>query len=66
MVYRAFLQVDQAAPSDQGILRHLGERGEDANLDRRIGLCVGRYHPEAAQIGRLPLHIDAGIFGDSI
>jgi hypothetical protein len=63
---RALLQVDQAAPSNQGILRHLGERGEGANLDRRVSLCAGRHHPEAAQAGRLPLHIDAGVFGDSI
>jgi hypothetical protein len=48
------------------IKQHLGERGEDANLDRRVGLCVGRHRPEAAQAGRLPLHIDAGVFGDSI
>ena len=27
------LQVDQAASSDQAVLRHVGERGEDADLD---------------------------------
>jgi hypothetical protein len=44
----------------------LGERGEDTNLDRRLGLRAGCHHPEAAEAGRLPLHIDAGVFGDSI
>jgi hypothetical protein len=63
---RAFLQVDQTAPPDQGILRNLGKRREDTNLDRRVGLRAGRHHPEAAEAGRLPLHIDAGVFGDSI
>ena len=29
------LQVDQAASSDQAVLRHVGERGEDADLDCR-------------------------------
>ena len=32
------LQVDQAASSDQAVLRHVGERGEDADLDCRLGL----------------------------
>jgi len=32
------LQVDQAAPADQGLLRHQRERGEDANLDCSLGL----------------------------
>ena len=30
------LQVDQAASSDQAVLRHVGERGEDADLDCRL------------------------------
>jgi hypothetical protein len=58
--------VDQAASPDQGILWNLGERGEDADMDRGVGLRAGRHHPEAAQAERLPLHIDAGVFGDSI
>ena len=62
----AFLQVDQAAPPDQAVLRHLGERGEDADLDRRVGLRAGRHRPQAAAAGGVALHIDAGVFGDSI
>jgi hypothetical protein len=35
-----FLQVDQAAPSDQAVLWDVGERGEDANLDRGVGYVL--------------------------
>ena len=62
----AFLQVDQAASPDQDVLWDLRKRREDADLDRRVGLRAGRHHPEAAEAGRIPLHIDAGLFGDSI
>ena len=39
---RVVLQVDQAAPADQEVLRRQRERREDANLDRRLGLRTGR------------------------
>ena len=42
------LQVDQAAPANQGFLRHQRERREDPNLDRRVGLRAGRHRPQAA------------------
>ena len=42
------------------------ERREDTDLDRRVGVRAGRDHPEATEPGRVTLHIDAGIFGDSI
>ena len=35
------LQVDQAAPADQEVLRRLRERRENADLDRRLGLRAG-------------------------
>ena len=38
---RIVLQVDQAAPEDQEVLRHFRERREDADLDRRLGLRTG-------------------------
>ena len=41
------LQVDQAASSDQAVLRHVGERGEDADLDCRLGLRPRRHCQEA-------------------
>jgi hypothetical protein len=40
MGYRAFLQVDQAASSHQAVLRDLGKRGEDPDLDRRLVAIV--------------------------
>ena len=39
---RVVLQVDQAAPADQEVLRRQRERREDSNLDRRLGLRTGR------------------------
>ena len=38
-----YRQVDQTAPANQGILRHNRERGEDANLDRRVRLRPRRH-----------------------
>ena len=34
--------MDQAAPPHQGVLWNQRKRREDANLDRRVGLCAGR------------------------
>ena len=58
--------MDKATPADQAVLWHIRERGEDADLDRRIGLRAGRHRQEAAGAGCVTLHIDAGVFGDSI
>ena len=35
------LQMDQTASADQSLLRYQRERGEDANLDRSVGLRAG-------------------------
>ena len=48
------------------ILRDVRECREDTDLDRCVGVRAGRDHPEAAEAGCVTLHIDAGIFGDSI
>ena len=48
------LSVDQAASADQAVLRHVGERGEDANLDRGVGLCAGGHRRQAAHARRFP------------
>ena len=45
----AFLQVDQAVSSDQGVLRHVGQCGEDADLDSHQCLRVGSDCEERAQ-----------------
>jgi Domain of unknown function (DUF4372)/Transposase DDE domain len=44
-------QMDQAAPADQGLLRHQRERGENANLDRGVGLCAGGDRAQTAGAG---------------
>ena len=40
-----------SAPADQGLLWHQRERGEDPNLDRRIGLRAGGDHAQTAGTG---------------
>jgi hypothetical protein len=62
----AVLQVDQAASAHQAVLRHLGERGEDPDLDRSVGVCPGRHRQKAAGPGGIALHIAAGHFRHSI
>jgi hypothetical protein len=57
---RVVLQMDQAASSDQAVLRHFGKCGQDANLDRRVGLCAGRHCSEKAESRRFPLHFATG------
>jgi len=32
--------MDQTAPADQGVLRHLGECREEPDLDRRVHVCA--------------------------
>ena len=39
-----FFQWIKAASAHQEVLRHLVERGEDANLDRGVGLRAHREH----------------------
>ena len=47
--------MDQAASAHQEILRDLDERGEDANLDRRVGLRPRR-------IVKKRLDLDASLY----
>src|SRR5271157_135717 len=48
------LSLDQTASSDQGLLWHLGERGEDPSLGGALDLFAGS-HPEKAPWPRLEL-----------
>jgi hypothetical protein len=61
-----FFKWIKAAPPDQAVLWNLRECGEDADMDRRVGPRAGRHRPETAEAGGVALHIDAGVFGDSI
>ena len=42
------LQMDQAAPASEKILGHKRERGEDANLVRRVHLRTDRHRQKGA------------------
>ena len=44
--------MDQAAPENQDVLRLLGERREDATLDRRVHLLYPRHHPKGSGRGQ--------------
>jgi integrase len=58
--------MDQAASSDQAVLRHFGKCGQDANLDRSVGLCVTGYRSEKAESQRFPLHVATGFIAHPI
>ena len=51
----AVLQMDQAAPADQSLLRHQRERREDSNLDRGVGVRAGGHRAQAAGAGGQPV-----------
>src|SRR4249919_319441 len=49
------LQMDQAAPAHQSVLRHQRECRQIANLDRRLGLRPGRHREKAPRAAGDPL-----------
>ncbi len=63
MASRIVLQVDKAASADQEVLRHFGERGEGADLDRGIGIRASGHRQEASQPRCLALHFATGPLG---
>ncbi len=48
-------QMDQAASSHQTVLRYFRERGENADLDRRVGVCIGSYRQKTFKSKSQPL-----------
>jgi hypothetical protein len=58
--------VSSTAPADQVVLWDLRKCGEDPDLDCGIGLRADRHRAQAVEAGCVTLHIDAGVFGDSI
>ena len=54
--------MDQATSPYQEVLRHLRERRQGANLDRRVGVRSGSQQHEASQPGCLALNFVTGIF----
>ncbi len=49
-------KTDQAAPANKVVLRHHGKRGEEPDLDRRVGLRDRRDHPQAPEHRGKPPH----------
>ena len=60
---RIVLQVDQAASSDQEISGHFGKCGQDANLDRGVGLRARRHRQETPQPRRFALFAATDLVG---
>ena len=53
---RVVLQVDQTTPAHQVVLRNVGERRQDPNLDSRLRLRARGHRQEAAWSRPQPLH----------
>jgi hypothetical protein len=58
-----FKWINQAASADQAVLRDIRKRGENPDLDRRLGLRPRRHRQEAPQARSLALHIAPGPLG---
>src|SRR5208282_760987 len=59
-------QVDQATPAHQALLRHLGKRRADANLDCHQRLCVGGDHQKATSSGCDPAYAATDFVADAL
>ena len=53
---RTVLQMDQATPAHQGLLRHVGERREDPSVDGGLQLFAGRDRPATTPGAAESLH----------
>src|SRR4249919_3029769 len=62
----AVLQVDQAAPAHQTLLRHFRERCADANLDRHQRLRAGGDHQEETSSERVPAYAATDLVADAL
>jgi hypothetical protein len=62
----AVLQVDQATPAHQALLRHLGERRTHANLDCHQRLCAGGDHQKTTSSGCVPAYFATDIVPDAL
>ena len=54
---RDLLQMDQAAPAHQGVLRHFAQRGEDPSLDRSGGLRADRDRAQTVAQQHQPVRV---------
>ena len=62
----AVLQVDQAAPAHQTLLRRFRERCADANLDRHQRLRAGGDHQEETSSERVPAYAATDLVADAL
>src|SRR5271170_7344615 len=62
----AVLQVDQAAPAHQTLLRHFRERCADANLDRHQRLRAGGDHQEETSSERFAAYAATDLVADAL
>jgi len=53
---RTLLQMDQATPENQIILRNIRECSEESNMDSHLSLCTGGDHKKAARHQNRALH----------
>src|SRR5438552_1112278 len=53
---RTLLQMDQTTSAHQEIFRYFNQQRQDANLDRRRGLCAGSDYQATARSGPQSLH----------
>jgi hypothetical protein len=71
-LYRSRWQIElffkwiKTAPADQGVLRYVGERGEDPDLERRVGLPARSDRAQASGYPGEPLHYSAGSERDAL
>ena len=63
---RVVIQVDQTASSYQGVLRHLGERGQNTNLDCGVRLRARGHRQEAPGPLRQPVRNPTNIESDHV
>src|SRR5438552_3626257 len=53
---RTLLQMDQTTSAHQAVFRYFNQQRQDANLDRRLGLCPSSDHQATARSGPQSLH----------
>ena len=56
MAGRAVFQMDQATFANQGLLRHIGKRSKNTNMDGNISLCSYRFGEKTHEFGYHSLH----------
>ena len=63
---RTIFQMYQTTPENQGVLRHVRERGQDSNLDRDLNIRVSFDCQKAVEAKSIPLHNSTDFERDSV